>query len=58
MNKNQIYVNYLLLTIIIILLFFIIKQNNQIQTDIANSGNYTSARIDDLTSIVQTYLIE
>lgn len=58
MNKKQIYVNYFLMAIIIILLLVIIKQNNQIQTDIANGGNYISKKIDDLTSIVQTYLIK
>lgn len=58
MNKRNLVVIYALLTIIIALLMYIILQNNQMQADFINGANYLSEKIDDLTSIVQTNLID
>lgn len=58
MNKRHLTVIYLLLIIIVGMQIYIIKQTNNIQADMYNSGNYISDKIDHLTSIVNTYLID
>lgn len=58
MNKRHLTVIYLLLIIIVGMQIYIIKQTNNIKADMYNGGNYISDKIDHLTSIVNTYLID
>jgi|GEM_PF-1799941 hypothetical protein len=58
MNKRHLTFIYLLLIIIGAMQIYIIRQTNNIQMDMYNGGNYISDKIDHLTSIVNTHLID
>lgn len=58
MNKHHLTAIYLLLIIIVGMQIYIINQTNHMRADMYNGGNYISDKIDHLTSLVNTYLID
>ena len=58
MNKRHFVGIYILLVIIVVMQFYIINKNNKIQADVVNIGGYISEKVDNLTTKVNTYLID
>lgn len=58
MNKRHLVGIYILLVIIVCMQFYIINKTNKIQADVVNIGGYISEKVDNLTTKVNTYLID
>ena len=58
MNKHYLVGIYILLVIIIGMQLHIINRTNKIQADVVNIGGYISEKVDNLTTKVNTYLID
>lgn len=58
MNKRHLVGIYILLVIIVGMQFCIINKTNKIQADVVNIGGYISEKVDNLTTKVNTYLID
>lgn len=57
-NKRHLVGIYILLVIIVGMQFYIINKTNKIQADVVNIGGYISEKADNLTTKVNTYLID
>jgi len=58
MNKRHLVGIYILLVIIVSMQFYIINKTNKIQADVVNIGGYISEKVNNLTTKVNTYLID
>ena len=58
MNKRHLTCIYILLAIIVGMQIYIINKTNKIQADVTNIGGYISEKVDNLTTKVNTYLID
>ena len=58
MNKRHLVGIYILLVTIAIMQLYIINKTNKIQADVVNIGGYISEKVDNLTTKVNTYLID
>lgn len=57
-NKRHLAGIYILLVIIVGMQFYIINKTNKAQADVVNIGGYISEKVDNLTTKVNTYLID